>query len=225
MSPVPAQQINPAPPERSEDMRPSRSRLALLLSLMLLAGLIGCGQASSDKAPSHESRTSVGAPPLSKQVPSPGSNPLTPVTQAASPVPFASGNKTDIVAGKETAPGADSPPAVPIPSSQPADPVDALVVPAWMAKELDSPDVGTRLRALETWAQSAPPGAVDPLILAYEDKDDRVRARAMELIEQDWARTADAEPSGGEAGDTNGIAPSGDTGALGEQLAIEPLNQ
>jgi hypothetical protein len=62
-----------------------------------------------------------------------------------------------------------------------------------MAKELDSPDVGTRLRALETWAQSAPPGAVDPLILAYEDKDERVRARAMELIEQDWARAADAE--------------------------------
>jgi hypothetical protein len=62
-----------------------------------------------------------------------------------------------------------------------------------MVKELNSPDVGTRLRALETWAQSAPPGSVDPLILAYEDKDERVRARAMELIEQDWARAADAE--------------------------------
>jgi hypothetical protein len=56
-----------------------------------------------------------------------------------------------------------------------------------MAKELDSPDVATRIRALETWAQSAPPGAVDSLIMAYEDKDERVRARAMELIEQDKA--------------------------------------
>ena len=69
-----------------------------------------------------------------------------------------------------------------------------------------------RLRALETWAQSAPPGAVDPLILAFEDKDERVRARAMELIEQDWARTAETEQYGGEAEDTNGIAAPEDTG-------------
>ena len=62
-----------------------------------------------------------------------------------------------------------------------------------MAKELNSPDVGVRLRALETWVQSAPPGAVDPLILAYKDKDERVRARAMELIEEDWAREPEAE--------------------------------
>ena len=59
-------------------------------------------------------------------------------------------------------------------------------------EELESPDIGTRLRSLETWVKSAPPGSVDPLITAYyENKDERVRARAMELIEQDWAR-ADA---------------------------------
>ena len=108
---------------------------------------------------------------------------------------------------------------------KPADPVEPLAVPAWMAKELDSPDVATRLRALETWAESAPPGAVDPLILAYEDKDERVRARAMELIEQDRARTADAEQYGGEAEDTNGIAGSEDTGVITEPLSIDPLNQ
>jgi hypothetical protein len=94
-----------------------------------------------------------------------------------------------------------------------------------MAKELDSPDVATRIRALEMWAQSAPPGSVDPLILAYEDKDERVRARAMELIEQDWARAADAEQSGGEAEDTNEIAGSGGIGALVERSAIDPLNK
>jgi len=71
--------------------------------------------------------------------------------------------------------------------------LEPLVVPAWIAKDLESPDVGTRLRALDTWVQSAPPGAADPLILALENKDERVRARAMELIEQDWARAADAE--------------------------------
>ena len=71
--------------------------------------------------------------------------------------------------------------------------MDGLVVPEWRAYKLNSPNVRVRLRALETWAQSAPPGAVDPLILAFEDKDERVRARAQRLIEQDWARKAEAE--------------------------------
>jgi hypothetical protein len=38
----------------------------------------------------------------------------------------------------------------------------------------------------------APTGSIDPLIMAYENNDDQVRARAMELIEQDWARAAEA---------------------------------
>ncbi len=167
----------------------------LLLSLLFLAGLAGCGPASSDNTPSFESRANMNGTPLSKQNPSPGNNPLTPVAPAASPVPLASVsvNGTGSISGRGTVPEGDSPQAVSASSSKPVDSLDALVVPAWMAKELDSPDVGTRLRALEAWAQSAPPGAVDPLILAYEDKDERVRARAMELIEQDWARAADAE--------------------------------
>ncbi len=186
---------SPAPPERSEDMHPSRPcllcpRLALLLSLMLLAGLAGCGPASSDNAPSLESRASVSGPPLSNQGPSPRNNPFTP---AASPLPLASVNGTDATSGKGTVPGGDSPHAVPVLSSDPAHPVDGLVVPEWMAQKLNSPNVRVRLRALETWAQSAPPGAVDPLILAFEDKDERVRARAQQLIEQDWERKAEAE--------------------------------
>ena len=225
MQPVPAQRIVSAPSELSENMRPSRSYLALLLSLTLLVGLVGCGQTSSEKAPSLESRASVGGPPTSKQGPSPGNNPLTLVTPAASPVPLASSDKPGIPSGKETVTGGERPLAVPAPSSQPADSVDALVVPAWIAKELDSPDAGARIRALETWVQSAPPGSIDPLILAYEDKDERVRARAMELIEQDWARAADAEPSGGEEGDTNEIAGSGDAGVLPERSASDPANQ
>jgi hypothetical protein len=62
-----------------------------------------------------------------------------------------------------------------------------------MAKELASPDVNARLRALETWAQSAPPGAVGPLILALNDKDQRVQARAKELIEEDSERDPEEE--------------------------------
>ena len=225
MQPVPAQRIVFTPAEQSEDMRPSRSCPALFLSLILLMALSGCGQASPDKAPSLESRASVSGSPLPKQGPSPGNNPLTPVTPAAAPVPLASGNKTDIVAGNGTVPEGGSPSAAPVPSTKSADSLDGLVVPAWIAKELDSPDVGTRLRALETWAQSAPPGAVDPLILAFEDKDERVRARAMELIEQDWARSADSELYSEGTGDTNGIAPPGDSGAGGDRLASDPLNQ
>jgi len=178
-------------------MRPSRSclcllcpRLALLLSLMLFAGLAGCGPATSDNAPSLESRAGVGGPPLSEQGPSPRNDPFTP---AASPVPLALVNGTGSASGTGTVPSGDSLHAVPVLSSEPGHPVDGLVVPEWMAYKLNSPNVRVRLRALETWAQSAPPGAVDPLILAFEDKDERVRARAQQLIEQDWARKAEAE--------------------------------
>lgn len=219
------QQVFPTPPERFEYMPPSPSRLTLVLCLTLLTGLVGCGQASPDKAPNIESRASAGGSSLSNQGPSSGNNPLTPVTPAANPLPLASGNKTDIVAGNGTVPGGGSPSTAPVPSTKSADSPDALVVPAWMAKELDSPDVTTRLRALDTWALSAPPGAVDPLILASEDKDERVRARAMELIEQDWARTADAEQSGGGAEDRNEIAGSEDSGTPGEQSESAPLNK
>jgi hypothetical protein len=225
MKPVPAPRIVFTPAEQSEDMRPSRSCPALFLSLILLMALSGCGQASPDKAPSLESRASVSGPSLPKQSPSLGNNPLTPVTPAAIPVPLASGNKTDIVAGNGTVPGGGGPSAAPVPSTQPADSVDALVVPAWIAKELDSPDAGVRIRALDMWAQSAPPGSIDPLILAYEDKDERVRARAMELIEKDLARTSLAEQSEEGAEDANEIGESEDTRGVEEQSAIDPLKK
>jgi hypothetical protein len=192
---------------------------------MLLTGLAGCGQTSSDSAPSVGSRASVGVQPLSPQGPSPGNNPLAPVTSAASPVPLPLDEKPGISSEKETAPGGSRSLAVPVPPSQSTDSVDALVVPAWMAKELDSPDAGIRIRALETWAQSAPPGSIDPLVLAYEDKDERVRARAMELIEQDWARTADTDQSGGEGEVTNEIAEPEGSETPSERSASDPVNK
>jgi len=181
------------PHERSEDMRLSRSYLAILLSLVLLAGFAGCGPASSDNAPGQESRANVSGPALSKRSSSPGTNSLPPITAAASPVPLAPSSDTGALTGKDTVQGGNSPQAVPVSSTKPADVLEPLAVPEWIAKDLESPDVGTRLRALDTWAQSAPPGAEDPLILALQNKDERVRSRAMELIEQNWARAADAE--------------------------------
>ena len=189
--------VSTTTPERSEDMRPSRPclrllcpRIRLLLSLMLLAGLAGCGPASSDNAPSLESRAGVGGLSLSEQGPSPRNDAFTP---AANPLSLASVHGTGYASGTGTVPGGENPYAVPVLSSEPGHPVDGLFVPEWMAQKLNSPKVRVRLQALETWAQSAPPGAVDPLILAFEDKDQRVRARAQQLIEQDWARKAEAE--------------------------------
>ncbi|MDN5941428.1 MAG: hypothetical protein L0H94_06065 [Nitrospira sp.] len=72
----------------------------------------------------------------------------------------------------------NSPDAVPVPSSQTAGPGDTPVGLMWMATELDSQDDGTRRRALD-------PGALDPLVLAYKEKDKQVLARAMELIDQE----------------------------------------
>ena len=173
-----------------------QSRLTLLLCLMLLTGLAGCGQTSSDNAPNPGPRVGVGVPPLSKQGPSPGNNPLTPITPAASPVPLASINGISSALGEGTVSGGANPHAGPVPSAKAGHPIEGLVVPELMAQKLNSPNVRVRLRALDAWAREAPPGAVDPFILAFEDKDERVRARAQQFIEQDWARKAEAEKSG-----------------------------
>ena len=170
-------------------MLPTRLCLALSLSLMLLVGLVGCGPASSDHAPNLGPRASMEGPSLSKEGLSPHNDAFTPM---ASPLPFASVNGTGSVSGAGIVSGGDSSRAGPVLASEPGHPIDGLVVPEWMAQKLNSPNIRVRLKALETWAQSAPPGAVDPLILAFEDKDARVRARAQQLLEQDWARKAEA---------------------------------
>jgi len=175
--------------QRSEHVRPLRSRLALLLSLMLLVGLVSCGPTSSDNLPSLGPSASTIAPSLFKQGLSPRNDTL---TSTANPLPLASVNGTGAASGTGTVPGGDSPHAVPVLASEPGHPIEGLVVPEWMAQKLNSPRVRVRLQALETWAQSAPPGAVDPFILAFEDQDERVRARAQQLLEQDWARKAGA---------------------------------
>lgn len=174
-------------------MRPSRPslllvcpRLTVLMSLMLLGGLAGCGSASSDNAPTLGLRASVGEPTSSQKNMPPRTNPFALATRSvtADPVPLASENETGAVPGKGTAP---------VPSAKPANPMDALEVPAWITKDLNSPHVDTRLRALETWVLIAPVGSIDPLFLALGNDDEQVRGRAMELILQDWDRAAERE--------------------------------
>ena len=170
------------------------SYLTLVLTLTLFVGLTGCGPASSDNAPDLESRAGMSGPDRSKQSPSSGDNPYTPVSQA-SPMPLVLGNGIGSASIMAAVQERDSPHAMPVPSSGPGHPVAGLVVPEAMVQKLNSPNVRVRLRALEAWAQTAPPGAVDPFILAFEDKDERVRVRAQQLIEQDWARRPDKEKS------------------------------
>jgi len=63
---------------------------------------------------------------------------------------------------------------------------DYLVLPEWIAKELDSPKVPVRLQALDRWAQQARP-SINPLVVALDDDDEDVRAKAMAIIERQWA--------------------------------------
>jgi len=179
-------------PENMPQLQPSR-HLTLLLSLMFLGGLTACGSPVSDNEPNLRQNTSMGGPPLSKPGSPPRSEASHPTSSSSS---LASVNGPGPASGMGTVPGGDSTSAVPVLSSDPAHPVEGLVVPESMAQKLNSPSVLVRLRALEAWAREAPTGAVDPFILAFEDKDERVRARAQQLLEQDWARKAEAEKSG-----------------------------
>jgi hypothetical protein len=136
-------------------------------ALLTLALLAGCGPAPSDEA--FRSGATAGAPTASEARQNSETGSL--LDLAASPAPTA--------------------PARGEPSKQAA----PLVVPAWMAKDLASPDVRVRLTALDRWVQQGHTGAVDPLLQALEDQDERVQARALELIVQDWVR---AQPASAE---------------------------
>jgi len=176
-SPALSERFEQRPPRPPSRHLPT-ARCALLASLMLCGGLAGCGPAS-DNPPNVGPQASVDR--------------LFPRNDAfappAHPLPLASINGAMSASGRGTAPEVDSPHALPV-LSEPTHPVEGLVVPESMAQRLNSPSVHVRLRALEAWARDAPPGAVDPFILAFEDKDERVRARAQKLLEQDWARKA-----------------------------------
>ncbi len=186
--------------ERPEDMQPPRPsllliypRLTLILSWILFLGLAGCGAAPSDNIPTLGSSAHQGEPPLAQQNLSPQPAPVASAARPASPAPHASENGTGSVPGNGTGQVEDRVSSKPVTSKEPSVPQDALEVPAWIAKDMASPDVETRLRALDIWVASAPVGSIDPLILAYEkNDDDQVRARAMELIEQTWALAAES---------------------------------
>ena len=144
--------------------------------LMLLAGLSGCGPAPTDHAPNPESNASLGAPsewqPVSQQSPSVSNNPFTPAAFTAS--------------NYSPAPAAQEEPE-PLP--------EYLDLPSWIAQALDAPEVSVRLQALDTWAQQGAHATLDPLVVALDDEDDDVQAKAMEIIEQQWAIEEEEGPA------------------------------
>jgi hypothetical protein len=192
--------------------RLSRRYLTVLLSLMFLAVLAGCGPASPDKAQNLGSSASVGGSPLSKQDLSPrngselASSPRTgPLTTTASPQALTAGPKS---LGSESGAGSASGKwalmaggsnniqgsgqlFVPADNSYHEDdktPVRVIPnVPEAIAQGLTSPDASARLQALNYWGKPENKAPLDPLYEAVEDVDPAVRAKATEIIERHWA--------------------------------------
>lgn len=155
--------------------------LSGLLAVTRLAVLVGCGPVPSDEATrtgmasgngtgTAHRLSSAGTIPLLGAVPGPQSS-------ASGPVPLASHNQSL----QDT-------------RDQPTPQPEYLILPDWIAKELDSPEVPVRLRALDRWAQQGTTGTLDPLVVALEDENEDVRAKAMAIIEQQWAVEEEAEP-------------------------------
>ena len=148
---------------------------------MLLAGLTGCGPASSDNAPNLVSRASVGGPSLSKQNPSTGTQPFDcGVTRRRVPRPLL--RSMGQVHRQERGQSQEGtvPIQMPVRSSEPGHPVEGLVVPELMAQKLNSPNVpASGSRPSKPGRSPTPPSwsrlRMCPLILAFEDPDERVR--------------------------------------------------
>lgn len=158
----------------AETVPVSRSHsLSLLLAVTLLAALIGCGSEPSEEASRNgvSDRGIDNARGLSSTgtVPLRGTEPVPP-SSAAGPAPLASHEQS-----------------LPDTRDQPARLPEHLVLPDSIAKELESPDVSVRLGALDRWAQQGPQASLEPLVVALDDEDEAVRAKAMAIIEQQAA--------------------------------------
>lgn len=150
--------------------------VAVLLSINL-AALSACGPSAPDYSPSLESRASLGMTSKSQSItqhPWAPSNSLS--TTAASPVTPTASNYT-----QETA------------QEKPAPLPEHLSLPIWMAQALDAPEASVRIQALDMWAQQGAKAPLDPLVVALDDENDEVRAKAMEVIERNWAIDQKAE--------------------------------
>jgi HEAT repeat protein len=68
-------------------------------------------------------------------------------------------------------------------------------IPTSVAKGLDSPDAGERLRALNHWGEKGSKAPLDPVFEALEDENEAVRGKATAIIEQYWTQEKERERS------------------------------
>lgn len=144
------------------------SNPSVLLPLTLLASLVSCGPVPSEEAARN------GAPDRG-----PGT-----ARELSSTAAVPRLDAGTIPLSASSAPVASHKPSPSDTRDHPARMPEHLVLPEWIAKELDSPDVSIRLRALDRWAQQGPQASLDPVIIALDDEDEAVRDKAMAIIEQ-----------------------------------------
>jgi hypothetical protein len=148
-------------------MRLRHPRLAWLMGLICVAGLADCGPAPTDTTTRLEPRANLGrpspSPSFSQHAQAPHTDPFTP---ASSTAPFSSNHSPN--------------------DHVQARPAEPLVGVDRMSAALASPDVRVRLWALDHWEQYAPTGSIDPLIVALDDEDEDVQARASEILDRYW---------------------------------------
>jgi hypothetical protein len=145
-------------------------KITVLLSISL-AGISACGPAAPDYSPSMESRANLSMPSKSQSVtqhPWVPSNGLS--TPVANPLTPTASNYAQVTAQEKPAPLQEH-----------------LSLPVWIAQALDAPETSVRIQALDMWAQQGPRTPLDPLVVALDDENDEVRAKAMEIIERNWA--------------------------------------
>ena len=153
----------PASSKMSETIRRPGLSLALLMSLILLTGLKGCGPVPSDNAPSLGSRATLIEPPPAR--PTLEDRQL---SKSAETSPIVTpDSKTD---GPNTAPA----------------PLTAEI-PESVTKDIDSPYASIRLSALEHWEENNLTTPLDLVFEALQDKDEAVQAKALEIIERRFA--------------------------------------
>jgi hypothetical protein len=132
----------------------------------LLLGLAACGPAASDNAPNPGPRASVGGPAARVM----GQGQKTVIS------PVASDNRTGSASTTET-----------VPEGETVESNGREKLPDPIAKDLASPEVHVRLKALDRVAKQGTITSLDPLIASLEDENEDVRLRATAILERYWA--------------------------------------
>jgi len=140
-------------------LRMRRGLPGLLLSMSFFAGVLGCGPGAPDDRSNHNSPVAVSDP------------------AGLQPSPVA-GNVTN----SATTEGTLSPP-----TGFSALPKEQFAGPNHKAMAPDDVEAQERLKNLNIWAKQGFAGGEAPLLHALNDPDERVRARAQELMVADWS--------------------------------------